>query len=381
MNFEIPRLIYQEEHEIFRTSVSRFLIEEVLPNYAAWEDAGKTPTEIWHRAGDLGILGTSIPEEYNGMGGDFLFDSIVIEELGRYFIAAPAWDMHAYIIVPFLTKHCSRQQKEAWLPKMASGRNISAIGLTEPNGGSDLKELKTSAMRDENKYIIDGAKTFITNGHIANRILLAAKTAPELGARGITLFWVDLEAKGVTRGRNLKKIGNKAQDTAELFFDSVEVPVENRLGEENDGWRILMEGLARERLVVAVRSMVLAEAALDQTIEYVKARKAFGQTVFDFQNTKFKLAEMVSEIEAMRPFVDQCIKLHVTDEVSPELAAKAKLRTTELADRVLDECVQLHGGYGYMWEYPVGRAWADARVHRIYAGTNEVMKHIISRGL
>ncbi len=381
MNFDIPRVIYQEEHEIFRTSVSRFLSEEVLPKYEVWEDAGKTPKDIWHRAGDLGILGTSIPEEYNGMGGDFLFDSIVIEELGRNFIAAPAWDMHAYIIVPFLMKHCTRQQKEAWLPAMAAGQHISAIGLTEPDGGSDLKELKTSAKLHDNKYIIDGAKTFITNGHIANRILLAAKTGPDMGARGITLFWVDLESKGVTRGRNLKKIGNKAQDTAELFFDNVEVPVKNRLGDENDGWHILMEGLARERLVVAVRSMVLAEAAFDQTIEYVKARKAFGQTVFDFQNTKFKLAEMVSEIEAMRPFVDQCISLHVTDEVSPELAAKAKLRTTELADSVLDECVQLHGGYGYMWEYPVGRAWADARVHRIYAGTNEVMKHIISRAL
>ncbi len=381
MNFDIPRTLYKDEHEIFRNSVARFLKEEVLPQYETWEDEGRTPPEIWRRAGDVGLLGTSIPEKYGGMGGDFLFDSIVIEELGRHSVAAPAWDMHAYIIVPFLNYHGTAKQKRAWLPKMAAGEFIAAIGLTEPDGGSDLKQLRTTARREDNEYVINGAKTFITNGHIANRILLATKTAPDLGANGVSLFWVNMEAKGVSRGRNLKKVGNKAQDTAELFFDGVRVPAENRLGGENEGWQILMEGLVRERLVVGVRSMVIAEAALDQTLDYVKDRQTFGHTVFDFQNTRFKLAEMVSEIEALRPFMDQCIMRHVTDEVSPELAAKAKLRTTELADRVLDECLQLHGGYGYMWEFAIGRAWADARVHRIYAGTNEVMKHIISRSL
>ena len=381
MNFEIPRTLYRTEHEIFRESVAKFLRNEVLPHYEKWEDEGRTPLEIWRRAGEFGILGTSIPEEYGGMGGDFLYDAIVIEELGRYSVAAPAWDLHGYIIAPFLIRHGTEEQKASWLPHMVSGEHIAAIGLTEPGGGSDLKNLSTSAQLEDDGYIINGAKTFITNGHIANRILLATKTDRSLGAKGISMFWVNLNADGVSRGRNLKKIGNKAQDTAELFFDNVKVPAECRLGAENDGWRILMDGLVRERLVVAIRSMVIAEAAIDKTITYTKERKTFDQTVFDFQNTKFKLAEMVANVEALRPFVDRCIELQLTEDVTPELAAKVKLTTTEVADRVLDECLQLHGGYGYIWDLSIARNWADARVHRIYAGTNEVMKHIISRSL
>jgi acyl-CoA dehydrogenase len=381
MQFEIPRTIYAEEHEIFRATVARFLKEEVLPEYAEWEEAGKTPRGIWLRAGEIGLLGTSTPEEYGGIGGDFLFDAIVIEELGRYGVAAPAWDMHAYIIAPILQNNCTEEQKKEWLPKMATGEWISAIGLTEPGGGSDMKEMKTSAKADGDDYIINGAKTFITNGHIADYVLLATKTDPSLGARGISMFWVDLSLPGVSRGKNLKKIGNKAQDTAELFFDDVRVPAANMVGEFNQGWSLLMTGLAQERLVVAVRSIVLAEVAVDQTIDYTKQRKTFGQTVFDFQNTQFKLAEMSADVEAGRPFIDRCIELHTKGSVSPELAAKAKLWATELADRVLDDCLQLHGGYGYVWEFPIARAWADARVHRIYAGTNEVMKYIIAKSL
>lgn len=383
MQFGIPRTIYSDEHEIFRESVARFLKEEVLPKYEEWEDAGRTPRDIWKRAGDIGILGTSTAEEFGGMGGDFLFDAIVIEELGRYGVAAPAWDMHAYIIAPILQQFCTDVQKQQWLPEMASGAVISAIGLTEPGGGSDLKEIKTSARLEESgdTYVINGAKTFITNGHIADYILLATKTEPSLGAKGVTTFWLDLSTAGVSRGRNLKKIGNKAQDTAELFFDDVRVPAANMVGDLNGGWKVLMEGLIQERLVVAVRSVVMAEAAVDQTIAYTKERKAFGQTVFDFQNTQFKLAEMAADVEAARPFVDRCIELHARGELSMDVAAKSKLWTTELADRVLDECLQLHGGYGYMLEFPIARAWADARVHRIYAGTNEVMKYIISRNL
>lgn len=383
MQFGIPRTIYSDEHEIFRESVARFLKEEVLPHYEAWEDAGRTPREIWKRAGDIGILGTSTPETYGGMGGDFLFDAIVIEELGRYGVAAPAWDMHAYIIAPILLEFCSDAQKQAWLPPMVSGDVISCIGLTEPGGGSDLKEIKTSATLDgsNENYVINGAKTFITNGHIGDHILLATKTDPSLGAKGVSTFWVDLSLPGISRGKNLKKIGNKAQDTAELFFDDVRVPAANMVGGVNEGWKVLMEGLVQERLVVAVRSVVMAEAAVDQTIAYTKERQAFGQTVFDFQNTQFKLAEMAADVEAARPFVDRCIELHSRGELSMDVAAKSKLWTTELADRVLDECLQLHGGYGYMWEFPIARAWADARVHRIYAGTNEVMKYIISRNL
>jgi len=381
MQFEIPRTIYAEEHEIFRDSVARFLQEEVLPVYESWEDAGRTPRDIWLRAGEVGLLGTSTPEEYGGIGGDFLFDSIVIEELGRYGVAAPAWDMHAYIIAPILQNFCTDEQKKAWLPKMVTGEWISAIGLTEPGGGSDMKEIKTNAKVDGVDYIINGAKTFITNGHIADYVLLATKTDPSLGAKGVSMFWVDLSLPGVSRGKNLKKIGNKAQDTAELFFDDVRVPAANLVGELNQGWALLMDGLAQERLVVAVRSIVLAEAAVDQTIEYTKQRKTFGQTVFDFQNTQFKLAEMTADVEAGRPFIDRCIELHAKGECSMYLAAKAKLWATELADRVLDDCLQLHGGYGYVWEFPIARAWADARVHRIYAGTNEVMKYIIAKSL
>ncbi|MEE2716929.1 MAG: acyl-CoA dehydrogenase family protein [SAR324 cluster bacterium] len=381
MQFGIPRTLYAEEHELFRETVARFLQKEVLPHYEEWEDAGKTPRSIWRRAGEVGLLGTSIPEAYGGFGGDFLFDAIVIEELGRYGVAAPAWDMHAYIIAPILQKFCTEPQKQEWLPKMVSGEIILAIGLTEPGGGSDLKELRTSAVQEGDTFVVNGSKTFITNGHIADYVLLATKTDPSLGAKGVSLFMLDLTLPGVSRGRNLKKIGNKAQDTAELFFEDVRIPADHMVGSLNQGWEILMDGLVQERLVVAVRSAVLAEVAVDQTIEYTKTRKAFGQTVFDFQNTQFKLAEMSADVEAARPFVDRCIELHARGELSMNVAAKAKLWTTELADRVLDDCLQLHGGYGYMWEFPIARAWADARVHRIYAGTNEVMKYIISKNL
>ncbi len=381
MKFGIERRLFDATHEQFRDSVSRFLKAEVLPQYEAWEEAGRTPREIWARAGEIGILGTSIPEAYGGMGGDFLFDAVVLEELGRHGVAAPAWDMHSYIIAPFLTAFGTEAQKRAWLPGMADGSTIGAIGLTEPGGGSDLKELRTSARREGDVYVVDGSKTFITNGHIADRILLAVKTDPKAGARGVTMLWVDLHAEGIGRGRNFKKIGNKAQDTAELFFDGVRVPVENAIGGENEGWRVLMHGLVQERLVVAVRSVAMAEAALDQTVDYVKNRKSFGKTVFDMQNTQFKLAEMAADIEVARPFTDRCIEAHARGELDPVTAAKAKLWTTELADRVLDDCLQLHGGYGYMWDFPIARAWADARVHRIYAGTNEIMKYIIGRDL
>ena len=380
MDFGIPRRVFGPDHEAFRDSVTTFLTREVLPRYSDWEEAGETPRDIWRRAGEVGILGTSIPEIYGGLGGDFRFDAIVLEELGRHGVAAPAWDMHAYIVAPFLTHHGTEEQKRHWLPRMAQGELISGIGLTEPRSGSDLGGLTTRAVRNGNGYVVNGAKTFITNGQIADVILLAAKTEPELGPKGISLFLVDTDSPGFRRGRKLKKIGNHAQDTTELFFDDVKVPAERLLGGvENDGWRQLMHGLAQERMVVAVRSLGMAEAAFDQTLAYVRERKAFDCRIIDFQNTRFKLAEIATEIEVGRPFVDRCIELLAEDALTPEMAAKAKLWTTEMADRVLDECLQLHGGYGYVWDFPIARAWADARVHRIYAGTNEVMKHIISR--
>jgi len=264
---------------------------------------------------------------------------------------------------------------------MAAGEKIASIGLTEPSTGSDLKDLRTQAVRDGDDYVIDGSKIFITNGIIGDLILLAAKTDPNLGAKGVSLFLVDTSTPGYRKGRNLKKVGNKAQDTAELFFDDMRVPTDCMLGSENEGWRILWHGLAQERLVVAVRSMAICEAALDQTVVYTKDRKAFGQPVFDFQNTQFKLADHATAIEAGRTFIDRCIEQHAAGALSAETAAKAKLWTTELQDQILNDCVQLHGGNGYMWDYPIARAWADARVHRIYAGTNEIMRYIIGRSL
>ncbi len=376
-----PRTLYSPDHEMFRDSVQAFLEAEVVPHYADWEEAGRTPREIWLRAGEMGLLGTGIPEEYGGSGGDFLWDAIVIEELGRYGLAAPAWDMHGHIIAPMIAAHGTGEQKRRILPAMATGESIFCIGLTEPDGGSDLAALRTRATASGNGFLVNGSKTFITNGHIADYILLAANRHPDRGAKGISLFLVPLDSDGIRRGRNLKKIGNKAQDTAELFFDDVRLPGSALLGDSEQGWSQLMHGLARERMVVAVRSMAIAEAALEQTVAYTKDRKAFGQRIFDFQNTQFKLAELATACTALRPFVDRSIQLLAEDELSAELAAMAKLASTELADRVLDECLQLHGGHGYMWETPVARAWADARVHRIYAGTNEIMKYIIGRSL
>jgi len=381
MDFGVARTLYDTEHEIFRSSVRQFLKAEVLPHYADWEEAGETPRGIWLRAGEMGLLGTSIPEAYGGSEGGFLYDAIVIEELGRHGVAAPAWDMHAHIVAPIIVGFGSEDQKRDWLPALARGEKIISIGLSEPDGGSDLKALRTTARLDGNHYVVNGSKTFITNGIIGDVVLLAVKTAPDRGAKGISLLLVDSHSDGFKKGRKLKKVGNKAQDTAELFFDDLRVPATNMIGAENEGWRILWAGLARERMVVAIRSMAIAEAALDMTVEYTKQRRAFDRAIFEFQNTQFKLAEMATEIEVGRPFIDRCIAMVDDGSLGPETAAKAKLWTTELQGRVVDECVQLHGGYGYMWEFPITRLWADSRIHRIYAGTNEIMRYIIGRSL
>ena len=381
MEHAIPRALYESDHETFRRTVRQFIANEVLPEYAKWEEAGITPRAIWRRAGEIGILGTSIPAEYGGAGGGFLYDAIVMEELGYWGIGAPSWDLHSYIVAPYLVEFGTDAQKRRWLPGMASGEVIASIGMTEPDSGSDLKGMRTGARRDGEHYVINGAKTFITNGINGDLIVLAAKTAPELGAKGVSLFLVDTATPGYRKGRNLHKIGNKGQDTAQLFFDDVRVPAGALLGRENDGWRMLMHGLVQERLIVAIRSLSMCEAAFDQTLEYVRTRRAFGSLILDFQNTRFKLAEIATAIDAMRPFLDQCVALHARGALTPVLAAKAKLGVTEVADRVIDACLQLHGGYGYTTDFPISRLWTDARVHRIYAGTNEVMKHIIGKAL
>ena len=381
MEHAIPRALYESDHETFRRTVRQFIANEVLPEYAKWEEAGITPRAIWRRAGEIGILGTSIPAEYGGAGGGFLYDAIVMEELGYWGIGAPSWDLHSYIVAPYLVEFGTDAQKRRWLPGMASGEVIASIGMTEPDSGSDLKGMRTDARRDGEHYVINGAKTFITNGINGDLIVLAAKTAPQLGAKGVSLFLVDTATPGYRKGRNLHKIGNKGQDTAQLFFDDVRVPAGALLGRENDGWRMLMHGLVQERLIVAIRSLSMCEAAFDQTLGYVRTRRAFGSLILDFQNTRFKLAEIATAIDAMRPFLDQCVALHARGALTPVLAAKAKLGVTEVADRVIDACLQLHGGYGYTTDFPISRLWTDARVHRIYAGTNEVMKHIIGKAL
>jgi acyl-CoA dehydrogenase len=375
------RTLFEPEHEIFRDAVRRFLEAEVVPHYADWEEAGVTPRSIWLRAGEQGLLGTSIAEAYGGAEAGFLYDAVVIEELGRLGLAAPAWDLHSYIVAPFLTKFGTDDQKARYLPGMAAGSIITSIGMTEPDTGSDLQGIRTAAVRDGDDYVVNGAKTFITNGIIGDLILLVVKTDPSLGARGVSLLLVDADAPGYVKSRNLKKIGNKAQDTAVLYFEDVRVPAANRLGEENDGWRLLMSGLVQERLIVAVRAMAICEAALETTVGYTKDRKAFGKRIIDFQNSRFKLADAATQVQVGRVFVDRCIAEHAAGWLDSATAAMAKLWTTELQDRVLDDCLQLHGGMGYMWESWIARAWADARVHRIYAGTNEIMREIIGRAL
>jgi acyl-CoA dehydrogenase len=377
----LARTLFAPEHEQFRDTVRRFIRAEMLPHYAAWEEAGVAPRDIWLKAGAAGILGTSIPEAYGGSGAGFHFDAVVVEELSRHFIAGPAWELHSYIVAPYLLAYGTEAQKQRWLPGMASGEIITSIAMTEPDGGSDLKAVRTTAVRDGDDYVINGSKTFITNGIAGDMVVLVAKTAPALGAKGISLFLVDTSTAGYRKGRNLKKIGNKASDTAELFFDDVRVPADSLLGGENEGWRCLMGELVQERLLVAIRAMATCEAALEETVEYTRLRKAFGQTIFDFQNTRFKLADAAAEIQVGRVFVDRCIELHAERQLDMRTAAMAKLWTTELQHRVLDDCLQFHGGYGYMWEFPIARAWADARVHRIYAGSNEIMREIIARGL
>jgi len=380
MPSELSRTLFNEQHEAFRRSVAAFLDAEVAPKRAEWEAKGETPRAIWRRAGDLGLLGASIEEEYGGAGGDFRFPAVVLEELGRRGLGAPAWDMHAYIVAPFLSHFATDAQKSRYLPGMAAGEIISAIGLTEPDTGSDLGGIRTRAVRDGDDYVINGAKIFITNGLISDLVLLAVKTDPELGHKGISLFLVDTTTPGFRRGRALEKLGNHAQDTAELFFEDMRVPADALLGGvENLGWTQLMRGLAQERMVVAVRSIAMAEAAFDQTLAYTRERKAWGKPIVSFQNSRFALADIETEIDVGRPFVDACVMALAEGRLTPETAAKAKLWTTELADRTLDQCLQLHGGYGYIRDYPIARAWADARIHRIWAGSNEVMKHIISR--
>lgn len=380
MSHLLQRTVYREDHEQLRDQVRRFFEKEVVPFHAEWERQGIVPKEVWRKAGREGLLNTMLPEPYGG-GGDFGHAAVLIEETARAGASGLGFALHSDIVAPYLHAYGSQAQKDRWLPRMATGELIGAIAMTEPGAGSDLKSVRTSAVREGEHYVINGSKTFITNGINSGLVIVVCKTAPDLGAKGVSLIVVEDGTPGFSKGRKLEKIGLLAQDTAELFFDNVRVPVDHLLGQENMGFKYLMHELAQERLVVAVRAAMSIETFLQKTIDYTRERKAFGQSVFEFQNTRFKLAEAKAQATMLRVFVDDCIALHLERRLSPERAAMAKLNATALQNRLLDEFLQLHGGYGYMTEYQIGRAWTDARVGRIYGGSDEIMKEIIARTL
>ena len=377
----LPRPLFTPEHTLFRESVRRFIAQEIVPHHPKWEKQGIVPRDIWKKAGDQGLLCCTVPEKYSGPSGDFLHSAIVIEELAKAGASGPGFSLQTDIVTPYILHYGSEEQKQTWLPRMVSGNIITAIAMTEPGTGSDLQNVKTSALMSGNELEISGQKTFITNGHNADLVIVVAKTEPDQRASGISLVLVETDREGFSRGRNLEKTGLKAQDTSELFFDNVRVPRTNLLGAEGGGFKQLMQELPQERLVIAIGAVASCEAALEWTITYTQERKAFGKSVSDFQNTRFKLAEIKTDVTAARAFLDRCLELHMKGNLDATTGAMIKLWTTELQGRVLDECVQLHGGYGYMWEYPIARAWADARIQRIYGGTSEIMKELISRTL
>lgn len=374
------RTVYREDHEMFRDQVRRFVDKEIAPHIAEWERQGIVPKALWKKAGQEGLLNTLLPEPY-GMGGDFGHAAVLIEELARVNATSVGFPLHSDVVAPYINTYGSTAQKDQWLIPMAKGEMIGAIAMTEPGTGSDLKSVRTTARRDGDHYVINGSKTFITNGQNCGMVIVVAKTDPEAGAKGISLIVVEEGTPGFSKGRKLEKIGLLAQDTSELFFEDCRVPVTNRLGEENAGFKYLMHELAQERLVIGVRAAMSIETFLQRTVEYTRDRKAFGQSILQFQNTKFKLAEAKAQATMLRVFVDDCLALHLERKLTPERAAMCKLNATALQNKLLDEFLQLHGGYGYMSEYLVGRAWVDARVGRIYGGSDEIMKEIISRTL
>ncbi|MGC7100443.1 acyl-CoA dehydrogenase family protein [Amycolatopsis lurida] len=367
--------------EDFRDLARTFCQKELVPNQERWMAEKKVDRELWTKAGEVGLLALSIPEEYGGGGGTFAHEAVLYEEQARCGDGAWGVTVHNGIVAHYLLHYATEERKREWLPKFASGEFVGAVAMTEPGTGSDLQSIKTRAVRDGDEYVLNGAKTFITNGYHADLVVVACKTDPDAGAQGVSLIAVETDSPGFRRGRVLDKVGLKGQDTAELFFDDVRVPAVNLLGEEGQGFVQLMQQLPQERLIIAVTAVAGMEAAIDQTIAYTKDRTAFGRPIFNFQNTKFKLAEAATEAAVARAFLDQCIERHLKGELDVQGAAMAKLWTTERINKVVDDCLQLFGGYGYMTEYPIARAWADIRISRIFGGTSEIMKEIISRTL
>jgi acyl-CoA dehydrogenase len=377
----IPRTIYSSDHELFRTAVRRFVAAEIEPYHAQWEKDGIVSREVWQAAGAQGLLCSFVPEQYGGPGGDFLHTAIVIEELAKVEASGPAFHLHSGIVAPYILHYGTEAQKQRWLPGMCAGEIIGAIAMTEPGAGSDLQGMRSRAVRDGDHYVVNGQKTFISNGQIADLVITVAKTDAEAGAKGMSLLVAERGDAGFSRGRNLEKVGWHAQDTSELFYSDVRLPLDRLLGEENRAFKYLMQELAQERLIVAIRSITTLETAVTSTVAYTRQREAFGKPLFALQNTRFKLAECQTQAVVARTFVDRCLEMHMQGQLDANDAAMAKLHVTESLGRVLDECLQLHGGYGYMWEYPIARAWAGHRVSRIAGGSSEIMKEIISRTL
>ena len=379
--FAITRNLFSEEHNQFRSGVRRFVEKELLPHHAAWEKAGIVPREIWLKAGAMGMLCPNLPEQYGGAGADWLYNVVVIEELARAGVTGPGFMIHSEMVAPYLATWGSESIKKKWLPRMVSGEAIGSLGITEPGAGSDAKSIQTRAERDGDSYVINGQKVYISNGQQSDIVVTACKTDVKAGAKGVSLIVVETDNPGFKRGRMLDKIGNKAQDTSELFYDNVRVPIDNRLGDEGRGFSMMMTKLAQERLAQAVRGTCGAEAAINWTVDYTAERKAFGGTIADFQNTQFVLAGLSAETTGLRVFTDWCIERFMQGKLTPVDAAKAKLLSTDLHCKVVDQCLQFFGGYGYMTEYPIARAYIDARVTRIAGGAAEVMKQIIARDM
>lgn len=381
MNY-LPRTIYEAEHIEFRRTVRNWIYSQIVPNHEQWERDGIVPRSVWEDAGMRGFLGIAVPEIYGGGGSeDFRFAAIISEEIGFAGVVGGAhgFTVHNDIVLPYILSLANDEQKMRWLPKMVSGKYIGALAITEPNTGSDMGAIKTTALLDGDEYIVNGSKTFISNGINSDVIVVAVRTAPDLGKKGISLLVIERGMNGFERGRNLEKIGKHSQDTAELFFNDMRVPASNLLGLENDGMKYLMHNLAQERLSIAVDAVAVAVAALNWTQAYTKERTAFGQNLSQFQNTKFVMAELFAEVQIGQVYVDRCIELHNKKELDATQAAVAKFWLTEMQNKVVDRCLQLHGGYGYMREYPIARAWLDSRIQTIYGGTSEIMKEVISR--
>ncbi|MFT5520194.1 MAG: alkylation response protein AidB-like acyl-CoA dehydrogenase [Enterobacterales bacterium] len=377
----IPRSVFEPEHEQFRESVRKFFETEAVPHHAQWEEDGQIDRNLWYKAAELGLLAPTAGEAYGGVGADFRYNAVVSEEASRLGLSGVGFFLHSDIAVPYLLNNGTEAQKQKYVPGCISGETIVAIAMTEPGTGSDLQGIKTTAVLDGDEYVINGSKTFITCGLQSDLVIVVCRTDPNAGSKGLSLILVENGTEGFSKGAKLHKIGLKAQDTSELFFQDVRVPKENLLGEEGMGFVYLMRELPQERLSIAISAIASAESVLAQTVEYVKERKAFGKPVAAFQNSQFELAELDAKITSTRVFIDKCLELLISKELDTVTASKAKLIATDLAFDVANRCLQLHGGYGYMWEYPVARAFADTRVLSIYGGTNEIMKLIIGRDL